>query len=210
MPLLRRCTCGRTRAGDDLEGGEGVVRGERHGCARHRPWVTVAERDRGELQRLAEGRAALIGDLRHAGRGEAASGPVESALQPPADLAGAGQADPGGICSGGAWRCLRSGSLRSPALRHRQAWMGSLRCSNFHNGWTDESDPVIPVSSRFRRDATDAVERFVLLSRLLMARRSLEASTSTGKCRSAERLGDGDATPGNAFNDFGFRVARAP
>jgi transposase InsO family protein len=42
---------GGQRAGDDLEGGEGVVRGERHWCARHRPGVTVAERDRGELQR---------------------------------------------------------------------------------------------------------------------------------------------------------------
>ena len=37
---------------------------------------------------------------------------------------------------------LRSGSLRSPALRHRRARKGQLPCTNSHKGWTGESDPV--------------------------------------------------------------------
>lgn len=44
---------GGQQAGDDLEGGEGVVRGERYQSALHRLGVTVAERDRRELQRPA-------------------------------------------------------------------------------------------------------------------------------------------------------------
>jgi hypothetical protein len=37
---------------------------------------------------------------------------------------------------------LSSGSLRSPALQHRRARKGHLPCTNSHEGWTDESDPV--------------------------------------------------------------------
>jgi len=45
-------------------------------------------------------------------------------------------------------RCLRSGSLRSPARRHRRACKGQLTCTDSHMGWTDESDPVSASESR--------------------------------------------------------------
>jgi hypothetical protein len=74
-----------------------VVRGEWHWYALHRPGTTLAERDRGELQRSAARRAALVGDLRHAGGRAVPDRPEAAALQPPAYPAGAWQADPGGL-----------------------------------------------------------------------------------------------------------------
>ena len=120
-PWRAGAPAGGQRSGDDLEGGEGVVRSERHGCVLHRPGVAVAERDLGELQRPAAGRTALIGDLRHAGGGEAAGGSVGAALQLSADPAGARQADPGGICGGvpgAASAPARSARLRCDTAKH--------------------------------------------------------------------------------------------
>jgi len=155
----RRCAgapAGGQRAGDDLEGGEGVVRGERHGCALHRPGVAVAERDRGEFQRPAEGRAALIGDLRHGGRGEAAGGPVEAALQPPADPACAGQADPSG---------LRGGMPGAASARARSA---RLRCGTDRHGGGGYHAPTLTRGGPMR--ATLSSRRFKLLGRIMITR----------------------------------------
>lgn len=88
----------RQQPGTGLQGGEGLVHRERHGSVVHRPWLAVAERDRRELQPPAAGRTAVVGDLRHAGRGAVPRGPLAPPLQPPAHPAGPGQADPDGLC----------------------------------------------------------------------------------------------------------------
>ncbi len=80
-----------------LGGGAVVVRAEWHWNALHRPGVPLAERDRGEFQRSAAGRAALIGNLRHAGSGAVPDQPVTAALQPSSYPAGAWQGDAGRI-----------------------------------------------------------------------------------------------------------------
>ena len=64
------------------------------------PSANPRRRDRERLRLPTTGRAALIGDLRQAGGGERADGSVETALQPPADPAGAGHADAGGLRGG--------------------------------------------------------------------------------------------------------------
>ncbi len=63
-PVHRRSQ--RSRAG--IEGGTKLVRARRHRHALHRARSAMAERHRGELQQRAPRRAAVVGDLRDAGR----------------------------------------------------------------------------------------------------------------------------------------------
>ena len=62
------------------------------------PW----QNDRGERQRTAEGRAAVVGALGDPGGDAVPGGPLASSLQPPEAAAGAGEADAGGLRCGAA------------------------------------------------------------------------------------------------------------
>ena len=90
--------------------------------------VAVAERDRGGLQRPAAGRAALIGDLRHAGGGAVPDRSVEALLQPLAYPAGAWKVTPAAFAA----TCLAMPPLRLAALACTEAQPGMQGATPMH------------------------------------------------------------------------------
>ena len=118
----------RSDNGPEFICGEAMVRTERHGHAVHRPRRPMAGRDRGELQRTAEGRAAVVGTLRDAGGDAVLGGPPASSLQPSTASAGAGEADAGGLRGG------------VPGAASVQARCARLRCgvAGHAGGWCHE------------------------------------------------------------------------
>lgn len=106
------------------------------------PGITLAARDRAELQLSAVRRVAIVGDLRAAGGSEAAGRPV-AAPQSSAFPEGAWQADRRGL------RGDVPGAAAAPArracLRRGITGLGGAGTkNNSQKGWTDESVRSVP------------------------------------------------------------------